>query len=475
MILRLVFLALLAHSEIKLIATDTPSAESCTFERKKEVEAIAKEYPSAGKECIEAFTKAEECCLDPAQEECGYIPSSYGNDPTLPKEGAYGNAVQQAHKSLMDANKNFIFSAISAGAIEKAVQVCKKNSQGEGYRFRDFVSEHLHRFSYCMKAQAQASLKNANGSLPTINAATGDAKWIIAGHYTSVNGASTQQHALVNSGSSQGQFVSGDARDELEVKSVAIKSRTIGQCSGAVDENGSLQTASHCDSEDFSSVLKDSSGDYKIGSWDRSGELKYDDRNSITGARSPDSAVHAPDVNNPDEFKGRSYYRLTEDTALSSGCEVRDNILACSRSALSSMQGTVAEIQGYPVEWFKKGKAPLNDAQTVLVTRGNSFFDPYSSRMNVQAYASSGSSGGPVYYPSGTELGGVVADRPIMIGSTSTASTDNGSGAIVLNPVTTGVSVLSYNEARGIMIPRVDDETLKIGGNIFPGAPGSAR
>lgn len=437
---------------------------------------------NAGPKCREASIKAERCCRDPRFEGCGF--KGTGGVPTqLPTEGSYGAAVQQTAKLVKAKNDNRAFADVCRKHQSAASKACLDDDKDwDDYPFRNKKLKELEK---CHDAQADQNELEIKKSLETANDSMGDAKWRTNCTGSDSGGAKLEQCTLYNDGMIEGRRVDAKERDELPVKALPIQSGGM-KCTGYTDESGDLSTAAHCKGAIYETQITDADGKSKTGLWNsRSGkDFDFDKFNQMGKKDAVENIEDAanfkkvPSVNE-DSFNGKPYYSLTRDPAMSSGCEIRGGEMACSESALREIQGTQATIQGYPGTQYtnlrdKDTGQLLTDTKTSqIVTAGPAYYDPYSGVVKVNAYAAPGSSGGPVYFPSQTTIGGVTSDRPVIAGSVSythSANTTPGSANQIVysNNRTTSVPIRSSTPVYKTFSM---DEVLVEGGNVFKNPP----
>ncbi len=469
------------------------------------------------KACVEATRKAEECCLNPAQEKCGHKESNFGQKPQTEEErkisGIYQPAVNQARDLTTAMNRNRANAALcrthnerrkkscaeAAGKKEQELAQIRENpnapseaketlvkAAAANREYSDNGDRDLEVYRACHSRQADQNQGDLDESIKTANAAIGgddfSGTWKSACTSSRIGDETVRQCYLQNTGDNGGEIVQGADRDKLPVTTVPTPG-----CSAYTDPSGALTSASHCPMpEILGSARKSGSGADEFGVFRKQAELPFDPNKLNSGEPLADKVQYSPlgGAATPDQFKGKPFYHLAQDTSLASGCEARGNILACSPSALNSIQGVPAEMQGFPGEHFKRGSpdfaGTLDPKEATLVTRGPAYYDPYSEKLNVNGFIGPGNSGGPVYFKEGTTIGGFTTDRPIVAGPahsvagfvrspTSNVPTDG--SAYAYSQRTGLVPIASVSDTSRLMVPRVDNSTLRQGGAVFQRAP----
>lgn len=459
------------------------------------------------KNCVEETRKADECCRKPDQEKCGYKGSNFGQRPQGEEErrisGIYQPAVNQSRDLTASYNRNAAFASLCRTQNDKRKRVCAEAAAKAEKVHEDLAAkpdaplearttamqarlasrsysesgdQDFEQYRRCHQTQADQNLLDLQSSLAAANAAQGefDGSWKVACTQSMVGDQKTPQCYIQNTGENTGDIVSGPARDNLPVKAVPLSTG----CTGFTDERGNLTSASHCTGPDatISDRRTDPSGSPETALWRKQQELPFDDSKFRDGSPWNDKNHYTPDSRFPipEQFKGKPFYHLAQDTSLASGCEARGNILACSPEALKNIQGTQAEIQGFPADHFR-GNPVLKSENDVLVTRGPAYYDPYSNSVRTNAYSSGGNSGGPAYFREGTEIGGFKADRPVIFGAVtggqSTIDTVTGKpvdGSVyVYSNRTNIVPIASVEDTQRLLIPQVQNNILRQGGSVF--------
>jgi hypothetical protein len=482
----------------------TPSA-ACAGERK--VRSQQSSYPHADKKCIEETNKAEDCCRQPNQEKCGYKESDFGNQRLAAENdtGAYAAGLKQSRDLSVSANRNRAFGSICTRQRKKASDVCARSlteirearakegtlndRDAEEYRrmeeetrnYGERADSALKSYATCHRDQSLQNEVDLTRSLETVNASGGDTQWKRKCIQSNIGDEETTQCFIYNNGNSTGNIVSDQQRRDLPMDTAQIDG-----CTGIIASGSTGYSAAHCNpgvrtSTDIDPVT----GLPRTTTWKPGEEAAFKDSDFEAGR--PFNDVRRYDLENGDPTRGKPFYALSEDASLTSGCQVRDErILACSPAALSQIQGTTAVIQGNPSSHFSRDPASpgyLDPSRDVVVATGPAFYDPNSRTVSINAYSAPGNSGGADYFPSGTTIGGVTVDRPVLINPHS------GGYSAQVNPVTgatrdgdalvfTGragfTTVSSYNTIRAIYVPQVSNDTLKAGAPLF-GSPGPAK
>ncbi len=451
--------------------------------------------------CREAFKNAEDCCTNPTRSECGYKITNGGVPEKLPSEGSYGAAVQESARLMKARNENNAFASLCKSARKKAGKICSAElsrtldeissaSTSEQQKsaakvvndtddFRVLSDNYVAELESCHRRQAAQNDRDLIASLATSNAAMGDSQWRATCQTDRIGDDETTQCYLYNDAQSSGNFVTGKERDDLPVRSVALDG-----CSGYTDEAGNLTTAAHCTQLGNmpESARRNPNGETEVAIWKNPRGSDYSDSTAEAAIKNGlhyDDAkgYQKTDVNDP-SFEGKPYYTLARDPNMSSGCAVREQILACSDSALVGIRGVGAEVQGYPGDYFYEAN-PRDKQSEVLVTRGPAYYDAYSGKLNVNTYVGPGNSGGPVYFPSQTNIGGFVSDRPVIAGPASTAqfsrdpvtNLPSDGAAISYSQRTGGVPIPIYKSGTTYIVQQAIDSTLLKGGSIFTNPP----
>lgn len=458
------------------------------------------------KPCQEATRKAEECCINPAQEKCGYKESNFGQKQQSEEErrisGIYQPAVNQSRDLATAYNRNRASASLCKTHKEKRKQVCAEAASRADQTYENLIKnpdtpsdareialkareasrtyseigdQDFETYRQCHQTQADQNYREMERSLDAANASRGefDGSWRVSCSRTTIGEDLSNQCYVQNTGEPTGDIVRGAERDKLPVRAVHID----GACTGYTDERGTLNSASHCRQPSLvTSVRSTTPGSPpEVALWRKQNELPFDERKFRDGEPWTDKNQFAPDrqLPLPEQFRGKPFYHLAEDTALNSGCEARGNVLACSPAALRSIQGTQAEVQGFPGAHFRDG--PQDSKTEVLVTRGPAYYDPYSQTVKANVYAAPGHSGGPAYFREGTEIGGFKADRPVMIGPVSGGNWPRDpqtnlpidGNVYIYSPRTLSVPVASVQDTTQLMIPRVQNDILRQGGSVF--------
>lgn len=447
------------------------------------------------KECIEATRLAEDCCLNPNQEKCGSKPSNFGvkEQPAEEKKisGIHQPAVNQAKDLTQAYNRNRANASLCGTQNERRYKVCKTSADKrlQAYRNADpgapltskevvmkaaYASEaylrdgdaDLSNYQSCHQRQASKNRADLEQTVDTANESAGEGmqgSWRVACVRTRIGDENSEQCALLNTGDADGKVVSGADRDKLPVTSVPL-----GNCSGYTDESGVLHTASHCPNPQSVTAIRYSEDEPQTNSWRKGTELPFDDEKFKAGQPYNDQRSMTPVG---DRVNGKPFYTLSEDRSLTSGCEARGQVLACSPAALNSIQGQTAQIQGYPAEQFGT-TGTLNSKTDTLVTSGPAYYDPYSKRVIVGAYAAPGNSGGAVFLKEGSDIGGYVADRPVVVGPNSGAMMSDNQGYANSDRLAL-VPISSTADVQRLTVPSVSSQVLQNGGAVFltPSAP----
>lgn len=455
---------------------------------------VQQENPKASKECVQETQRADDCCNKPNNEKCGYKESNFGNAPVEAEKdpnSAYGAAVKQTRTLVLSSNRNQMFAAVCRGARKKAKEACDKaikssldktlsgDPNGEDLdqqlkqtsAFKERMSEKLQARERCHSDQSAADLNEAKESMKTANKSAGDAVWRSTCARSNIGGEAFSQCYLYNDGHSGAQIVEGSEKDKLPVDTTQI-----GYCAGIKGQDVGA-SAAHCGQSEHTSTEVDSTGETKHSKWKpaEGKDTGFNLEKFKNGEGYDDTKIYEVDG---ESSKGKPYYVLSEDKNLASGCEIRnDRVMACSTQSLQQMQGKTANIQAYPNDYFRNGNRDASSS--VLVSSGPAFYDSKNGRVYVNAFGAPGSSGGAIYLKPGSEIGGVVSDRPILLGPASgalwqdnpvTKQAVDGS-SLGFTQRTTWVPISSYQTVNQLYVPKVSDTTLNQGQKIFVPIP----
>jgi hypothetical protein len=303
-------------------------------------------------------------------------------------------AAQVEAQRACEDDEDQVLKAIYANSGSPEKQNKAKKMYGDLMADNSERDKELKNFEKCHLHQAAINSQELQESLAVANEATGDSRWRTNCIPTNIAGSATEQCILFNDALSEGSIISGKDRDNLPVEAVYL-----GGCTGYTDTSGNMTTAAHCNHGEnvTSSERYGANGEKQVGLWrDPEGEKLGFYASGADKALTPyDDASKFKKIDDltDSSFNGKPYYTLSRDPAMTSGCEVRDNELACSESALREIQGTQATVQGYPATYFHKD-SQFNPATDQLVTRGPAYYDSYSGNVRVNAYGSQGNSGG---------------------------------------------------------------------------------
>lgn len=396
--------------------------------------------------CAEDMSHAFTCCNKPRTDGCKYDEMDAQKNIQLPAEsnGIAGPAATRAREAILMINERLASIAVCVAERRKVGRSCQGTATAEApYR-------NLGEIAKCYDESVQRLAGQCSDMLATYASAAGPEapRLAMSCFVQEIAGEASKQCLLVDAGTVS-------INENAPGSEAGITTGYSDNCSNFTDGDGVMHSAAHCEEDWAKGEVMAPDGTMQRYNADGADGPAFDKDAMEYGAEYDDHTTFATNTGP----KGNPSYTLDDkfNTNITSGCEViNGSTLSCAESSYYHVKG-VAEVSGM--------MPPENGhGAQLVVSRGPAYYDKAHNRWIVNAYSKPHLSGGPVSFPAGTDIGGYVTDRPVIIG----ANSGNNPGQQKTDSLIT-VPIMGPDSVQSITVQSISDSTLRQGATMFAG------